>query len=72
MKPYARMFAVFFASLLLAACSAGRTGVVGGVLRDIVAGQPSILLQREIYVTAAIVGAIVTVLLSAPAGLQST
>lgn len=32
MKPYARIFAVFFASLLFAACSAGRTGVVGGVL----------------------------------------
>ena len=46
------------------------TATFGGVLRDIVAGQPSILLQREIYVTAAIVGAIVTVLLSAQAGLN--
>jgi uncharacterized membrane protein YeiH len=40
------------------------TATFGGVLRDIVAGQPSILLQREIYVTAAIAGAFVTVLLS--------
>lgn len=40
------------------------TATFGGVLRDIVAGQPSILLQREIYVTAAIAGATVTVLLS--------
>ena len=40
------------------------TATFGGVLRDIVAGQPSILLQREIYVTAAIVGATVTVALS--------
>lgn len=40
------------------------TATFGGVLRDIVAGQPSILMQREIYVTAAIAGAIVTVLLS--------
>jgi uncharacterized membrane protein YeiH len=46
------------------------TATFGGVLRDIVAGQPSILLQREIYVTAAIVGATVTVLLSAGLGLN--
>ena len=41
------------------------TATFGGVVRDVVAGQPSILMQREIYVTAAIAGAIVTVLLSA-------
>jgi uncharacterized membrane protein YeiH len=35
-----------------------------------VAGQPSILLQREIYVTAAIAGATVTVLLSVAFGLN--
>jgi uncharacterized membrane protein YeiH len=46
------------------------TATFGGVLRDIVAGQPSILLQREIYVTAAIAGATVTVLLSAAFGLN--
>lgn len=46
------------------------TATFGGVLRDMVAGQPSILLQREIYVTAAIVGAVVTVILSHHFGLN--
>jgi uncharacterized membrane protein YeiH len=46
------------------------TATFGGVLRDMVAGQPSILLQREIYVTAAIVGAVVTVVLSHHVGLN--
>jgi uncharacterized membrane protein YeiH len=46
------------------------TATFGGVLRDMVAGQPSILLQREIYVTAAIAGATVTVLLSVAFGLN--
>jgi uncharacterized membrane protein YeiH len=46
------------------------TATFGGVLRDIVAGQPSILLQREVYVTAAIIGAGVTVLLAGFAGLN--
>lgn len=32
------------------------TATFGGVIRDIVAGQPSILLRREIYVTAALAG----------------
>ena len=40
------------------------TATFGGVLRDIVAGSPSILMQREIYVTAAIAGAAVTVIAS--------
>jgi uncharacterized membrane protein YeiH len=46
------------------------TATFGGVLRDMVAGQPSILMQREIYVTAAIAGAGMTVLLSAAFGLN--
>ena len=46
------------------------TATFGGVLRDIVAGQPSILMQREIYVTAAIAGASLTVILSAGFGLN--
>lgn len=29
------------------------TGCVGGIIRDVLAGQPSILMRREIYVTAA-------------------
>lgn len=33
------------------------TGSFGGILRDIVAGEPSVLLRREIYVTAALIGA---------------
>lgn len=33
------------------------TATFGGVIRDVVAGQPSILLRREIYVSAALAGA---------------
>src|SRR5690606_25521168 len=33
------------------------TGCVGGVIRDVVAGQPSILMRREVYVTAAALAA---------------
>ncbi len=40
------------------------TACFGGVLRDVVAGEPSILLQREIYVTATILGAAVFVVLA--------
>jgi uncharacterized membrane protein YeiH len=45
------------------------TATFGGVLRDIVAHQPSILLAREIYVTAALAGAsayVLAVSLAAP------
>ncbi len=38
------------------------TATFGGVLRDVVAGQPSILLTRDIYVTAALIGATAYVL----------
>jgi uncharacterized membrane protein YeiH len=34
------------------------TGTFGGILRDLLAGEPSVLLRPEIYVTAAIVGAL--------------
>jgi uncharacterized membrane protein YeiH len=44
------------------------TACFGGVLRDVVAGEPSILLQREIYVTATILGAAVFVVLAALGG----
>ena len=40
------------------------TATFGGVLRDVLAEEPSILLRREIYVTAALAGAMVYVLLS--------
>lgn len=37
------------------------TGCVGGVIRDVVAGRPSIIMQPELYVTAAALSATVTV-----------
>jgi uncharacterized membrane protein YeiH len=40
------------------------TATFGGVLRDVLAGQPSILLRREIYVTAALLGATAYAVLS--------
>ncbi|MBX3481683.1 MAG: trimeric intracellular cation channel family protein [Caulobacter sp.] len=40
------------------------TATFGGVLRDVVAGEPSVLLQREIYVSATILGATVFVVLA--------
>ena len=39
------------------------TACFGGILRDTLAGQPSVLMQRQIYVTAAIVAASVDALL---------
>ncbi|NNU80893.1 trimeric intracellular cation channel family protein [Halovulum dunhuangense] len=33
------------------------TGTLGGILRDVLANEPSVLLRREIYVTAALTGA---------------
>ncbi|MFN3230088.1 MAG: trimeric intracellular cation channel family protein [Asticcacaulis sp.] len=38
----------------------------GGVIRDVIAGEPSALLRREIYVTSALIGALVFVGLSHP------
>ncbi len=40
------------------------TACFGGVLRDVLAGEPSVLLRREIYVTAALLAATVYVLLA--------
>jgi uncharacterized membrane protein YeiH len=40
------------------------TATFGGVLRDVVIGQPSALMQREIYVTAALLGASVYTILT--------
>ena len=37
------------------------TGCVGGVIRDVVAGRPSIIMQPELYVTAAALTATITV-----------
>lgn len=33
------------------------TGSVGGIVRDVVGGEPSIVLRREVYVTASALGA---------------
>ncbi len=33
------------------------TGTLGGILRDVLANEPSVLLRREIYISAALVGA---------------
>jgi len=41
------------------------TATFGGVIRDVLAGEPSVLLRREIYVSAAIVSAAVFVILRA-------
>jgi uncharacterized membrane protein YeiH len=35
------------------------TGTFGGILRDLLAGEPSVLLRPEIYITAALTGAAV-------------
>lgn len=41
------------------------TGCAGGVIRDVIAGEPSIIMRPELYVTAAALAAAVTVLGSA-------
>jgi len=38
------------------------TATFGGIIRDIVAGEPSVILRREIYVTATVAGATLFVL----------
>ena len=38
------------------------TGCVGGIIRDVVAGRPSIIMQPELYVTAAALSAALTVI----------
>lgn len=37
----------------------GMTAAFGGVIRDVLAGEPSVILRREIYITAAFAGAAV-------------
>ncbi|MEX0976257.1 MAG: trimeric intracellular cation channel family protein [Woeseia sp.] len=41
------------------------TGSVGGIVRDVVGGEPSVILRHEIYVTASALGACIYVLLIA-------
>lgn len=40
------------------------TAAFGGIIRDVLAGEPSVLLRREIYITAALLGATVFVALA--------
>lgn len=40
------------------------TATLGGIIRDVLAHEPSVLLRREIYITAALVGATVYVVLT--------
>ena len=47
------------------------TAAVGGIIRDILGQEPSIILRREIYVTASLAGAVAYVV-SARAGMSQT
>jgi uncharacterized membrane protein YeiH len=47
----------FGAPPVAAAVMGGITATFGGVIRDVLAGEPSVLLSREIYVTAALLAA---------------
>jgi len=49
---------------LAAAVLGVMTATFGGILRDVLAGEPSVMLRREIYVTAAVVGSGVFVVLA--------
>lgn len=44
------------------------TGTLGGIIRDVIAGEPSVLMRQEVYVAAAMAGALVFVA-AAAAGL---
>ncbi len=44
-------------SAIVALVSGVLTATFGGILRDVLAGEPSVLLRPEVYVTAALVGA---------------
>ena len=59
---------------LVAAGMGVLTATFGGVVRDVLAGEPSVLLRKEIYVTAAVGGAglfVVARLVGAPDGLAA-
>lgn len=48
---------------IVAVVTGALTGTAGGVLRDVVAGEPSIVMRREIYMTAVILGTMAFVIL---------
>jgi len=45
------------ASALVAIAMGTVTGTVGGIIRDTLGGEPSVLLSQEVYVTASVLGA---------------
>jgi uncharacterized membrane protein YeiH len=47
------------------------TAVVGGIVRDVLGQEPSILLRKEIYITAALLGAVTYVLALGLGGTQA-
>src|SRR5690606_827617 len=51
----------FGAPALPAIAMGAVTATCGGVIRDVLAGEPSVLLRRDVYVTAALLGATVFV-----------
>lgn len=60
---------------LVAVVTGMMTATFGGILRDVVSGEPSVLLRREIYVTAALAGAgayVALELLKAPIAVSAT
>ncbi len=50
---------------LPAICMGVLTASFGGIVRDVLAGEPSVLLRKEIYITAALGGSVVYVALDA-------
>ncbi|MDO1559941.1 trimeric intracellular cation channel family protein [Brevundimonas sp. 2R-24] len=53
------------APALVAVVMGVMTATAGGIIRDVMAGEPSVLLRREIYITAAMAGAAVFVVVEA-------
>jgi len=45
-------------SPIIAVVMGAMTGTLGGIMRDVLANEPSVLLRKEIYVTAALAGAV--------------
>lgn len=49
---------------LIAVVMGVMTATVGGIIRDVVSGEPSVIMKREIYVTAAVAGGAAFVVVS--------
>jgi uncharacterized membrane protein YeiH len=48
------------------------TGIAGGIIRDLLTGQPTIIMRRELYMTPIVIGAAAYVALRAPGNLAAT